>query len=60
MIINLKTMFLRPTFGKKTEKKRLLAEQRGYKVLTIWDSDYKKDKVSVLEKCLEFLQEKIK
>lgn len=41
----------------KDRKKRLLAEQRGYKVLTIWDSDYKKDRVSILEKCLEFLQD---
>ena len=40
----------------KDNKKRLFAEERGYKVLTVWDSDYKKDKTSVLEKCLDFLQ----
>jgi hypothetical protein len=31
------------------------AENIGFKVLTIWDSEYKKDKNGTLQKCLDFL-----
>ena len=32
-----------------------LAKKYGFDVLTIWESDYKKDKEKVLQDCLKFL-----
>lgn len=40
----------------KDERKRMVAEEEGFEVLTIWDSDYKKHKDEIVEKCLEFLK----
>ena len=37
------------------ELKRLVAEENRYEILTIWDSDYRKNKESVLKQCLQFL-----
>ena len=31
------------------------AESYGYKVLTIWESEYKKDKEGTIQKCIDFL-----
>lgn len=31
------------------------AESYGYKVLTIWESEYNKDKVGTIQKCIDFL-----
>jgi hypothetical protein len=31
--------------------------QRGYKVLTIWESEYKKNPQQILEKCIKFIHE---
>lgn len=39
----------------KDKKKQLLAKEKGYEILTIWDSEYKKDSTNVLKKCLSFL-----
>ena len=39
----------------KDRKKIELAEKNGFQVLTIWESEYKKDKEATLKKCLEFL-----
>ena len=40
----------------KDELKRKLAEQNGFEVLVIWDSDYKRNKNLVIDKCKEFLK----
>jgi hypothetical protein len=40
----------------KDKTKQLLAEQAGFSVLTIWDSDYKSDKTAILKRCLQFLE----
>jgi hypothetical protein len=42
----------------KDKNKITLANENGFEVLTIWDSEYKKDKINVLNKCLEFLGKK--
>ena len=31
------------------------AELNGYKVLTIWESEYNKDKEGTIKKCIDFL-----
>lgn len=41
----------------KDRRKQIFAEQKGYKVLTVWDSEYKKGSIDVLEKCLNFLKQ---
>ena len=38
------------------ELKTKIAIENGFEVLTIWDSDYRKDKNKTIEKCLNFLQ----
>ena len=35
--------------------KNLVANQNGYKVFTIWETDYNKDKQKCITQCLEFL-----
>jgi len=37
------------------EFKKLAAVDEGYEVLTIWDSDYRKNKELTIKKCLQFL-----
>lgn len=39
----------------KDAKKTTFAKMAGYDILVIWHSEYKKDKVNTLEKCLNFL-----
>jgi hypothetical protein len=39
----------------KDAEKIKVANDKGFEVLTIWDSEYIKDKQATLEKCLEFL-----
>ena len=41
---------------KKDSIKKDIAELYGFDVLAIWDSDYKKDKIKILKKCLDFLK----
>lgn len=41
-------------WNKDNEKIRI-ANENGFEVLTIWDSEYKKDKNDILQKCLAFL-----
>ena len=41
---------------KKDNEKIETAELNGFKVLTIWDSEYKKDKEKILKKCIYFLK----
>ncbi len=41
-------------WDKDAEKIRI-ANENGFEVLTIWDSEYKKDKIGTLQKCLDFL-----
>ena len=38
------------------EIKRNVAVNEGFVVLTIWDSEYKKDKEATIKKCIEFLK----
>jgi hypothetical protein len=42
----------------KDKRKELVANDEGFQVLTIWDSEYKKNKQATLEKCLIFLDKK--
>jgi len=37
--------------------KNLWMEERGYKVLTIWESEFKKHPQQTLEKCIKFINE---
>jgi hypothetical protein len=39
----------------KDRKKTELANENGFDVLTVWESDYRKNKEDVLKKCLQFL-----
>lgn len=39
----------------KDNNKIELAKQNGFEVLVIWDSEYKKNKINTLNKCLKFL-----
>ena len=39
----------------KDAEKIRIANENGFEVLTIWDSEYKKDKEGILKKCLDFL-----
>jgi hypothetical protein len=41
---------------KKDNDKVKIANEQGFDVLTIWNSEYKKEKELILEKCLEFLK----
>ncbi len=40
----------------KDKRKIALAEEHGYEVLTIWDSEYKKNKQEIINKCKNFLK----
>ncbi|MCK9415476.1 endonuclease domain-containing protein [Candidatus Dojkabacteria bacterium] len=40
----------------KDERKKIVANEEGFDVLTIWDSEYKKNKYMILDKCLNFLK----
>jgi len=42
------------------ERKISFLESKGYKVLTVWNAQYKKNKVEVLKTCLRFIQENFK
>ena len=35
--------------------KKILADSKGYTILVVWDSEWKKDKENILRKCKEFL-----
>ena len=39
----------------KDAEKIRIANENGFGVLTIWDSEYKKGKKGTLQKCLDFL-----
>lgn len=43
---------------KKDAYKTLIAENQGYEVLVIWDSDYRKNKNKTILQCMKFLNEK--
>jgi len=40
---------------KKDQDKKNVAEEEGFEVLIIWDSEYKKDKIGTINKCKNFL-----
>lgn len=40
---------------KKDERKLAVAINQGYKVLVVWESDYRKNKQKEIERCLNFL-----
>ena len=42
----------------RDKKKIDFAKKSGYDVFIVWDNDYKKDKINILEKCLNFLIDK--
>ena len=42
----------------RDNKKINFAKELGYDVFIVWDNDYKKDKIGILEKCLDFLMNK--
>ena len=37
-------------------KKIKIAEDNGYKVMTVWEYDYKKDKENTFNSCVDFLK----
>lgn len=39
----------------RDKKKVEFAKQLGYEVFVVWDNDYKKDKIDILKKCINFL-----
>lgn len=39
------------------EKKKKLAEYYGYEVLVVWESEYHKDLVGTIQKCIKFLND---
>ena len=41
----------------KDNLKNFWIEERGYKVLTIWESEYRKNPQQTLEKCIKFINE---
>ena len=41
----------------KDSLKNFWIEKRGYKVLTIWESEYRKNPQQTLEKCIKFINE---
>lgn len=41
----------------KDKHKKELAEHYGYKLLTIWESDYNEDREAQIKKCIDFLNE---
>jgi very-short-patch-repair endonuclease len=41
----------------KDTLKNLWMSERGYQVLTIWESEYKKNPKQTLEKCIKFINE---
>lgn len=42
---------------KRDQTKKILAEKNGFKVLYIWEYEYKNDEEKTIKKCLEFLNE---
>ena len=40
----------------KDKEKSDLAESNGFEVYVVWDSDYRKNPVKVLEQCINFLK----
>lgn len=42
----------------KDKRKELVANEEGFQILTIWDSEYKKNKQDILDRCLLFLDKK--
>jgi len=43
----------------KDKRKKLLAEQHGFEVLVIWDSEYRwGNKQEIINRCLDFLGKK--
>ena len=41
----------------RDSNKKQIAESNNYKLLTIWESEYKEDASSVIKKCLDFLHD---
>ncbi len=39
------------------EYKAKIAKENGFKLLTIWESDFKEDRDKVIKICMNFLQE---
>ena len=37
--------------------KRIIAENAGYQVMVVWETDYHSDKEEVIKKCIQFLKE---
>ena len=40
----------------KDKRKIKLAKEHGFDVLVVWDSEYKKNKKEIINKCKEFLK----
>ena len=39
----------------KDERKKLIANNKGFEVLVVWDSEYKKNKQEIIDECKKFL-----
>ena len=55
--INKTTGFTAEQIWNKDIDKKRIAELNNYKILIIWESEYRKDVSSVIKKCLDFLHE---
>jgi len=53
--INPRTKLIASEKWKLDEQKIKFAEDQGYEVLVVWESDFKRNKEEVLEKCIQFL-----
>lgn len=54
-IVNPHTQDTASIIWKNNERKNAKAEKNGYKVLVIWEDDYKMNKVATEQKCIDFL-----
>ena len=41
----------------KDRIKKILANENNFEVLVIWDSEYKKNKQEIIDKCIKFLKD---
>lgn len=53
--VNKTTGHVAKDIWKKDANKRKYAEKKGYKIYTVWESDYKNNPKDTINKCIEFL-----
>jgi hypothetical protein len=53
---NKKLGFSSKEIWNRDNQKKLVAESKGFEILVIWDSEFKKNKSEIIHKCLHFLE----